>query len=757
MWGEGMIPFKQHNYLGLNTAYDINFGPGTRFFFFKSLIEKAKYNNKANNILQQANSVIQMNGENSSINEQEFLNSTIAAIQFLKNMADFELQNEIALFNSKIAPLLSGKYAAFKDCYTPTNVDYPRFMSLLKLLEDDNHEAFLQLQEMGLKMKKYNETITPYLADYDTLTKFKQHKREITIDSKKKFKESTIIADEMANTLDNYDQHSSITEEEYNYIKENIFSMLLSGETEKELSSTQSKVLELDLLSKLKLLSTKQRQNKNTGEMEIITDFKNLLLEIQEDEKKREEIIKKLQVEKDKIIQQADLLQQQGELIEKKISSITSVLDYNKISKGLTVDVRKKISNILKDSNLEIYNTPTQIKVEGDKRELIFNINSKEGINTYINALKTSLGMEDATEEEVLNKIEHIIKNASKRKEILTLASEGRSIKNLAWVVDAIQANLDGILNGKNDATIYTIGKAFLKKDTLTEEEKSQIKNLLKQNEELYNNLYKVSMIVEGKPVNTFDAKTQTELQDIVEEYNIAGIRQILSKQQNDINNIKDLFQIDSSVKFYETFNEYEGFSGGSLGADVESQINNINYMLSLGGITPMDASWLMTAVLNAGDDLIGSNQRSALENYFSTVASMLMFRSGGNAIQQWANMGGEYYNNTTTKIHIYTFQTYYVPESYILYKTYEGLNNCINLLQTSASNEGSRASIFNPVSEGDEIQTSYNIQGHTLLQPDWQKTSDKNYKRVQIEMALLGGFLDLQEELLNELNNFLN
>jgi len=83
------------------------------------------------------------------------------------------------------------------------------------------------------------------------------------------------------------------------------------------------------------------------------------------------------------------------------------------------------------------------------------------------------------------------------------------------------------------------------------------------------------------------------------------------------------------------------GFHGGSLGSGLYEQITNINRMAELGGITTADRDWLIFAVMNCGQGLIGASLKPTLESYFSTFASLLMFRSGSELakqVQQQAN-----------------------------------------------------------------------------------------------------------------------
>ena len=85
----------------------------------------------------------------------------------------------------------------------------------------------------------------------------------------------------------------------------------------------------------------------------------------------------------------------------------------------------------------------------------------------------------------------------------------------------------------------------------------------------------------------------------------------------------------------------------------------------------------------------------------------------------------------------------------------------CSNLLTTSANNYGSRATIYNPISEADivykENKPATIIEGKkysAIEVPDWFETAN-NSKEVSIDMVLMGGFLDIMKQMLEIMNNY--
>jgi len=127
----------------------------------------------------------------------------------------------------------------------------------------------------------------------------------------------------------------------------------------------------------------------------------------------------------------------------------------------------------------------------------------------------------------------------------------------------------------------------------------------------------------------------------------------------------------------------------------VEEQVENITWMLEQGGITPADKDWLIFATLNSGQHLLGNFLRNSLEDYFSTVASLLLFRSGGNVAEQVAQLNMPQQDNY---IRIYRLGSLFVPNSFILQLTYDALTEANAEIAHTAY--GSRAMIHNNVSK---------------------------------------------------------
>ena len=757
--------------MAINDFFQVGYNP--RFFYFKSLLNHS--NPEAQQLANSATGQINAFGDD-KFNDQDFLNTTKASIELLYNMYIFEKNNEIRLIREKIQPLANryknGKYNKLADCISGDKIDYISFMTLLQKLTDDTDAYQHQLEDLLKVMKDYNETADNVLKQkkITNFTDFQRHRNEITADVRlpENAKDKKLTSD-LANCHARIGQNSfaiqnnSSNKELYDFLEKNVLSMILNGETEREVQENKEKQIGFytELLNKIEDLakdaaSSQDKKNKTLKQMTM--EYMQEMIASKDPKNKDLEFLKEYC---NRMLQYGEVIESEGLQLSSKLNRDGSILTLGKNEKitNLTSSNRKALESLIEDKSIVENVTATITDENGNIVNRTFDIMNKTDRQRYTDMLVDTLLPEkkNASMQEIVDELNRMIKRTQKRKEIITVSTEHKSALNIAAITDAVHAAVDGYLNGKNDATIQTIGIGFLKTNDneiieMNETLQNKIKDIMEKDKNLFGEFYKIYIKRENPDkkvnTNTFDIIAQTKAQAAAERLEILHLKEEFAKQQLQINDVRALIQIDDSAKFAETFIRQEGgFHGGSLGSDLLSQINNINNMLLMGGITPLDAERLMSMVLNAGDALIGSNMRPALENYFTTVGSMLMFRSGGNAIQEWKRQAENQYNNSPTKIHIYQLGPAIVPESYVLLKTFEALNNCVNLLETEASDEGTKVKIYNPVSDKDIVKNTNGI-------PDWNLTAIANYKKVKLEMVLMGGFLDLMEQMLDKMQS---
>lgn len=723
-------------------------GPGTRFFFFNELRESAKKNEEAAVFLNSAESIV-FGGPNQldeKIQQASLLDNIKNAIQFLEDMANFEAENEKYVFEQQLSPILSDpKYSEFKDIYKNNQINYPRLLVLINILNQDLNEVKALFQDLKQSTINFNKVAHKIIKGkkYD-YTEIEKNRGQLVTDArdlanKMGLKINSTIAEIGASLIRDIPiEEKAIEARGLQLIDDNIINMIKSGKNQITLSSDATLGLQSMLQSKIREIAALHTEITGTQ-----SQLKQLLNDIEQSEDLKKELLKELNQYAQELLTQMDIIETRGQQLQKLFNrnSKTVYLQNGKIL-GLTTQTRSKINNFL----IKMGKATAQINLEkadsNNKRQDILNQGIQEN---YIQQLQESLEMQNCSLEDLVVEINNILKQMqqSTRKESITIMTESRSANLLYNLIpgDVIKdIILDAMENGKNDATLNFLGKAFY--NSGLDQNFGQVISAEFSDFQKYYRQFLKENNPQIKVTNTFNVQAQTLAVEQIENNIINDIEAELNQQLTP-EQLKDIFVLDSSVKFAETFIADEGgFHGGSLGGDLEQQINNINMMLDYGGISTQDANWLMTAVLNAGNGMIGSSQRPALENYFSTVAVMLMFRTGGNTIQQWKEQITHNITTAPTKIHIYTFGTLFVPQSYILKLTAEGLRKCNNLLIQEADNSGSRAHIYNPVTSRDKKE-------------NFEATSKENYPKVKIQLTLLGGFLDMlhqMEEIMNTL-----
>ena len=237
------------------------------------------------------------------------------------------------------------------------------------------------------------------------------------------------------------------------------------------------------------------------------------------------------------------------------------------------------------------------------------------------------------------------------------------------------------------------------------------------------------------------------------------------------LDELRNCFAVDTSVKNYDKLDNTQGFHGGSIGGSLEQQIENIYKMFSYGGISLPDAEWLMFAIYNCGPGLVGGGTgvKETIEDLFSTVAVMLLFEDAGEQAQYITAQASSRFAQPQRRIlHLYNLNGSFFPQSFILQLTYNGLAKASSML-TGAENlsNGSRANIINPVNinnmVGKEVTGERPVHGvkekYTMYkmvddQSNWSSTFAANKGAVSIQITFLAGFLDILEKINDAMAN---
>ena len=219
------------------------------------------------------------------------------------------------------------------------------------------------------------------------------------------------------------------------------------------------------------------------------------------------------------------------------------------------------------------------------------------------------------------------------------------------------------------------------------------------------------------------------------------------------IEELKELvhtFTIHGNVKSYDTIDAKTGaFSGGSIGKNITEQLTNFANLISIagfgGGYTDYDQEWLLTAIINTGEGLLGRGNKEGLEKYLSAFAGMLLFDDAYLTINAGTNqlvnsLGG----TTVDKIHLYSLNGTIVPCSFVLYETYKNLTKELAVIGNDFSGEhGIKVT----------IKARGAIGGPFTKPEDWAAERDAAIAAADIQVQFMGHFLGFLDNLVHAMN----
>ena len=112
-----------------------------------------------------------------------------------------------------------------------------------------------------------------------------------------------------------------------------------------------------------------------------------------------------------------------------------------------------------------------------------------------------------------------------------------------------------------------------------------------------------------------------------------ASAEEINKKREKVLRTFEDSFYQSSTMKTYNQYQSNIGFIGGSIGADIISQLDNLNEIFTAANmpISDSDMKWLLTAVINCSPlSIIGERHKNIIEDYLGSLAAFALFDEGG-------------------------------------------------------------------------------------------------------------------------------
>lgn len=212
----------------------------------------------------------------------------------------------------------------------------------------------------------------------------------------------------------------------------------------------------------------------------------------------------------------------------------------------------------------------------------------------------------------------------------------------------------------------------------------------------------------------------------------------------------KESFYISNTAKTINTYRNDIGFVGGTLASSgLLEQLNNLNdiFIAAGAGISQKDMDWLITAILNAGDHMLGKDNRNLIETYLGSMAIFALFNEGAaeaEIINKLIKNSYDHIQDATPQImHLYHLNSSYYPGSFVLDQALNGVAAVIEELEKvqQVSNHNSNIRINNPI--GPNILPNKKTLNPTDLHP-WETVRDAALKKVTINIVFLAGLIDI-------------
>lgn len=225
---------------------------------------------------------------------------------------------------------------------------------------------------------------------------------------------------------------------------------------------------------------------------------------------------------------------------------------------------------------------------------------------------------------------------------------------------------------------------------------------------------------------------------------------------------LTDSFYISTTVKTYNEYSNQIGYLGGSLGGDLESQLNRIEELFVSAGdkmsSIKNDMDWLRFAIINCTPhSILGTSNKGLIESYLGSVAALALFDEGsaeGKVIQTFAEQLQDGANKAVNRtdsmkiLHLYKGNGIYIPGSYILEQVLKSLQeevipNILNIPTTVK--RGAGITIINNVSEQSTTIPNRPIFGRTSWNDDaWTVAGASAKGQIKLQILFLAGLLDI-------------
>lgn len=726
----------------VSSYYPIKFTPSDRYVFYESLIEKSRKSPFFTNFVERINRNLYGAYRNPTRGNNS--RKIRDALEFLKEASYFELQKEKQFFESQIK-----KHPELKEYFDKckTNGDYTSF---IVQLNSTLHGAELFKKETETEIKRidrYKKANKYYLENKERVETLKSYehtkssyKGELTSAEKKDREELSAYYHTRENYLTEGGTEFSADNPYFALNGEEVFNSIFSSQS--YMSTLTTAVVEKYGKKLFTYQSGKLKINPRqlTALVKLLTDKAYELLLLNEGGFKkgkkggdarghvRNENLRRA----GRVVESADFQNFiDGLLNAPEEKDLFSSLDKIADQYSLPMESLEEV----KVSKGEITSLKNKLKKAYDKEKAA----AQKGQFASFSQWRKQIGATDAD----LERMTALSKSAKVQ---LYYTNEGMSVTDLLRndVTYAFTTNGKNLTDDVQAG--YLMVKSSVDESSFKKITQKASRDMSRIQEKAINNMRKTEGVNDIR-------KNAYELRKAREEQT-----NLLKKANQEINDITDgVKDVLSQINIHTTVKGYKSigagrhaFEGAAFGSDIIEQATALDDVAFYAGLDSFDRDWLIFALINCGTGMIGSQNKTDLEDYLSIFASMLMFNDAYLIADDVRNFMHKNYTNTTVKdIHLYVLNNVYIPNSYILKETYDALSKTFLKLESEISG-GNHGINLTLTTYNTGYNKTFSLEELDLAQSGnaWEKESETALKTTKLTMTFMAGFLDILRQI---------
>lgn len=272
-----------------------------------------------------------------------------------------------------------------------------------------------------------------------------------------------------------------------------------------------------------------------------------------------------------------------------------------------------------------------------------------------------------------------------------------------------------------------------------------------------------------AKALEDIKQKLDEAIEKIKDNKKLVGKRKTLvenaiEKRDKFLQQFKDSLYISSTMKTYNAYQNDVGFTGGSLGPNLDLQLNSIKQLYEQAGFSFPDSTfnWIKTAIINCSPhSVIGSQYKDKLETFLGSLAIFSLFNEGGAELQIIKDGIDVALENSSMRImHLYRLNGLYYPGSFVLGKVKENINNIRKIMNETNKYSPNNIMIVNTINPGDIPNRDIDLRNKNYMSKldknPWKTVSGLGIRnntqetnaKVNLRVVFMAGLLEIVKQL---------